>query len=167
MSIEPRSFVPAPRIDVGVVDVLVLASVPGAGHSWQVLTLRRAAGVRCTGAWEIVHGRIEPDELPSAAACRELQEETGLVPTALYSLTVNPFYLHQINTVEMAVGFVAIVDGTVPVQMGEEHDAWEWRDPEAAMTILAWPRTHEAIRQAMHLLRNGDAGAVDDVLRVF
>jgi len=31
---------------------------------------------------------------------------------------------------------------------------------------LAWPREHEAVRYAMHLLRDGDAGAVEDVLRV-
>ena len=105
----------------GVVDILILQPVEPAAidpvnggslaqasskgaHLWRVLTLRRAVNVRCTGAWEIVHGRIETGELPADAAVREVQEETGLTVDRLYSLTVNPFYLHQTNTVQLAIG---------------------------------------------------------------
>ena len=56
------------RVDVRVVDVVVLAPAPaGSADRWQVLVMRRAAGTRCTGAWEIVHGRIERGERPSQA----------------------------------------------------------------------------------------------------
>jgi len=41
-----------------LVDLYVLR---GAGASLEVLTLRRAAGGRCPGSWEAVHGHIEPD----------------------------------------------------------------------------------------------------------
>lgn len=155
------------RLDARVVDVVVLAPAPaGAASRWQVLTLRRAAGTRCTGAWEIVHGRIEANEAPPAAARREVAEETGLAVERLYSLTVNPFYLHPLDTIQLAVVFAAVVDATTAIQLGVEHDAYAWRTPDDACTELAWPREHEAVRYAMHLLRSGDAGPVEDVLLV-
>lgn len=155
------------RVDVRVVDVVVLSQAPaGSPDRWQVLAMRRAAGTRCTGAWEIVHGRIEPDEGPSQAARREVQEETGLTPERLYSITVNPFYLHRFDSVQLAVVFAAIVDGAVPIQTGVEHDAWEWLTPAAALDRLAWPREHQALQYTLHLLRHGDAGPVEDVLLV-
>lgn len=155
------------RVDVRVVDVVVLAPAPaGSAHRWQVLVMRRAAGTRCTGAWEIVHGRIEQGERPGQAARREVLEETGLLTERLYSITVNPFYLHRFDSVQLAVVFAAVVDGTVPVATGVEHDAWEWLAPSAAMDRLAWPREHQALQYTLHLLRNGDAGPVEDVLLV-
>jgi hypothetical protein len=30
-----------------------------------------------------------------------------------------------------------------------------------------WPREREALREILHLLKSGDAGTVEDVLRVF
>jgi dATP pyrophosphohydrolase len=155
------------RVDVRVVDVVVMAPAPaGSADRWQVLVMRRAEGTRCTGAWEIVHGRIERGERPSQAARREVQEETGLATERLYSITVNPFYLHRFDSVQLAVVFAAIVDGSVPIATGVEHDAWEWLTPAAAMDRLAWPREHQALQYTLHLLRNGDAGPVEDVLLV-
>lgn len=160
---EPAST----RVDVRVVDVVVLAPAP-AGHAdrWQVLAMRRAEGTRCTGAWEIVHGRIERGERPPEAARREVFEETGLVPVRLYSITVNPFYLHRYDRVQLAVVFAAVVEPHAPVVTGPEHDAWAWLSPAEAMDRLAWPREHQALQYTLHLLRHGDAGPVEDVLRI-
>ena len=165
-------------IDVGIVDVVVLR--PSAkGHvreppkrrdrgptPWQILTMRRAAGVRCTGAWELVHGSIEPGERPADAARREVREESGLIVERLYSITVNPFYLHRTDSVQLAIVFAAIVSPDADVVLSPEHDAMRWRRPSAAIRKLTWPREHQAIRYAMHLLRSGDAGAAEDVLLV-
>ncbi len=169
---EERVLTAASRPDeilvaAGVVDVVVLAPAPhGRRDRWRILTLRRAAGVRCTGAWEVVHGSIEPGETPSEAARREVFEETGMQVERLYAITVNPFYLPQRNTVQLAIVFAAIVEHASVVMLSEEHDQSLWRTPTAAIKVLAWPREHEAVRYAMHLLRDGDAGAVEDVLRV-
>ncbi len=155
------------RMDVGVVDIVVLAPSPvGVQGRWRVLTLRRAVGVRCPGAWEIVHGRIESGERPIDAARREVREETGMVVERLYSVAVNPFYLHHVDTVELAIVFAAVVNAESPVQLGIEHDQAKWRTPRAAIGALAWPREHEAVRYSLHLLQSGDAGPVEDVLRV-
>lgn len=163
------------RFDIGIVDVVVLAPAPvgaaGARRNrpsdrWRVLTLRRASGVRCTGAWELVHGSVEAGERPADAARREVLEETGCVVERLYSVTVNSFYLHQTDTVQLATVFAAVVAPSVDMALGPEHDASAWRTPGGAVKVLAWPREHEAVKYAVHLLRSGDAGAAEDVLLV-
>jgi 8-oxo-dGTP pyrophosphatase MutT (NUDIX family) len=159
------------RIAARIVDVVVLAPAPDEAFParWRVLTLRRAVGTRCTGAWEIVHGRIEAGERPAEAAQREVFEETGFAVDRLYNLAVNPFYIPVTDTVQLALVFAAVVNADVQrddaVALSEEHDLARWRTADEAEQVLAWPREHEAVRHAMWLLRSGDAGAVEDVLR--
>jgi 8-oxo-dGTP pyrophosphatase MutT (NUDIX family) len=151
------------ELTIGVVDVLVFRGTPAGG---EVLVLRRGPGTRCTGAWEVVHGRIEPGERPEDAALREVREETGLSVERLYNLTCQPFYLHRFSAVQLAVVFVAFVaEGAVPV-LGDEHDRAEWLTAPDAMTRLHWPRSVAALRDALAILRDGHAGPVEDVLRV-
>ena len=162
---------PGTPVRAGIVDVLVLApssesDVANDVGPWRVLTLRRAVGTRCTGAWEIVHGRIKHGERPDVAAIREVLEETGLAVDRLYSITVNPFYLVSTDSVEMAIVFAAVVLPGAKPSLADEHDAWQWLAPDEASALLAWPRERDALDQAMSLLANGDAGPVDDVLRV-
>jgi 8-oxo-dGTP pyrophosphatase MutT (NUDIX family) len=153
-----------PELRVGVVDVYVVCPRPGA---WQVLVLRRAAqGTRCPLAWETVHGRIEPGERPEQAALREVQEETGLGVERLYNVTTQAFYLHGMGTVQVAVAFCAFVAAPDPPQLGPEHGEWAWLAPEEARSRMAWPREREALDHVLHLLGGGDAGPLEDVLRV-
>ncbi len=149
------------QIAVGVVDVFVIRIVRG---RWRVLVLRRSSG-RSPGSWETVHGKIEPGERPPDAARRELREETGLTDARLYSITVNPFYIHATGAVQLAVVFAVFVD-TDAVTLGVEHDTSEWLSPTAAHRRFTWPRESEALRHIQHLLKGGNAGLVEDVLRI-
>ncbi|MCU0618728.1 MAG: NUDIX domain-containing protein [Gemmatimonadaceae bacterium] len=151
-------------VRVSIVDVVV-ARFGGAGL--EVLLLRRAPGVRCAGAWEIVHGRIEPDERPEQAAAREVHEETALGIARLYNVTLGGFYLHHAGVLALSCVFCAIVDDRHDPVLGVEHDAFRWLPVSVARDECAWPREREAMDHVAHLLRNGaDAGAVEDVLRV-
>ena len=151
-------------VRVSIVD-LVVARFATSGL--EILLLRRAAGMRCTGAWEIVHGKIESGERPEAAALRELREETGFSSERLYNITLGGFYLHHQGVLSLTVVFCAIVPPNLDPRLAEEHDAFEWLPITAAMDRCAWPREREALSHIQHLLRNGaDAGAVEDVLRV-
>jgi len=152
------------ELKVGVVDVFV---VDPRSDGFMVLVLRRAAGVRCTGAWEVVHGSIEPGESPAQAAAREVAEETGLDLARLYSIGCTPFYVHRQGVVQLAVGFAAVADSAIPPVLGVEHDAGEWVTLPEALDRLAWPRSRGVLRDIEHLLRSGDTGPVEDVLRIW
>jgi 8-oxo-dGTP pyrophosphatase MutT (NUDIX family) len=151
------------EIRAGVVDVYVIRPW---GPEWRVLALQRALDTRCPTAWETVHGRIEPGERPEEAAAREVREETGLDVARLYNVTVQPFYLHGFGTVQLAVVFAAFVAEPGDVSLGPEHQASEWLPVPAARERFVWPREREALDHVVQLLGRGDAGPVEDVLRV-
>ena len=152
------------ELRAGVVDLFVIRPTP---DGWRVLALRRSAAVRCPGAWETVHGSIEPGERPEDAAVRELREETGLACERLYNVTVHAFYLHQTTTIQVAVVFAAFVDPDAEaVTLGEEHDAHEWLTVDEAAERFFWPSERRILREAHALLGRGHAGEAEDVLRV-
>ncbi len=151
-------------IRVSLVDVYVIR---GVGARMECLALRRGAGGRCPGSWETVHGHIEPGERPAEAATRELAEETGLAPDRLYNLSrVESFYQHRIDEVALVPVFVALVGDAAEIRLGAEHDRFEWLDAAQAERRFAWPRERRALADIVALLASGDAGAIDDVLRV-
>jgi 8-oxo-dGTP pyrophosphatase MutT (NUDIX family) len=149
---------------VGTVDVYLVTK---RGDVWRALALQRSESTRCPGAWETVHGRIEPGEEPEHAAVREVREETGLEVERLYNVTVQPFYLHMSHTVELSVVFAAFVDATAPITLGDEHARYEWLPAGEALERFFWPRTRATLREVLDLLKTGDGGPAEDVLRVF
>jgi 8-oxo-dGTP pyrophosphatase MutT (NUDIX family) len=151
-------------VRVSLVDVYVVRM---AGAGLEYLALRRAPGGRCPGSWESVHGHIEASEPPAEAAARELAEETGLTSEQLYNLSrVELFYQHQSNEVALVPVFVAFVSLEARVRLGPEHDAFEWLALEPARARYAWPRERRALEDIALLLGSGNAGQVEDVLRV-
>jgi len=154
------ALVPAVPIEVRVVDVVVFRRVQ---KGWQVLALRRAAGTRCPGSWEMVHGKVNTDESLEAAARRELFEETGLRAETMLSITMHPFYLVPRRTVQIAAVFAAVVPGDAPMVRSEEHDKHGWVTVAAARRRFSWPHDRRHLDEAFALLRTP---AVHDVLLV-
>lgn len=151
-------------IAVRYIDVYLLRRT---GDAWELLTLRRAAGTRCPGAWEVVHGHLEDGERPVATAVRELQEETGFDTERLYNLSrVETFYRHATDEVTLIPVFVAIVGGGRDPVLSAEHDAWRWRSLADAGAALAWPRSARALEDIARIFAGVDAGPLEDVLRV-
>jgi dATP pyrophosphohydrolase len=110
----------------------------------EMLFLRRSGG-RFEGQWWPVTGTRESSEDPIQCALRELQEETGLTPSALYQTDL---------TAPVEGGgylriFVAPVDSAAVVCMNWEHDAYRWCSSAAAHAIVggfAEPILSEAVR---------------------
>lgn len=149
---------------VKYVDVYVLRR---AGPAWELLLLRRASGTRCTGAWEVVHGHLEADERPVAAAQRELLEESGLVAERIYNLSrVETFYRHTTDEVALIPVFVAMVGAGSEPRLSREHDAHRWVTLEVAARDLAWPRSARAVEDIARIFTGVDAGPLEDVLFV-
>jgi hypothetical protein len=66
---------------------------------------------------------------------------------------------------QISVAFAAVV-ASPAFTLANEHSRAEWMTFSAATKRLAWPRTHDLLRQVAWLLRTGNAGAVEDVLLV-
>ena len=139
----------------------------GAGPSLEVLALRRGPHGRNVGSWETVHGTIEPGETPVQASLRELREETGLVPEKFYNLSrTEAFYQHKTDELAMIPVFAAFVAPSATVQISAEHDRAEWLEARNAAARFAWPRERRAMDDILSIVGAGDAGLLEDVLRV-
>jgi 8-oxo-dGTP pyrophosphatase MutT (NUDIX family) len=133
----------------------------------EILALRRSAAGRCPGSWETIHGTIEPGETPVQASLRELGEETGLVPEKFYNLSrTEAFYQHRSDELALIPVFVAYVAFTAAVRLSAEHDRAEWLPAAEAARRFAWPRERRAVDDILSIVGGGNAGLLEDVLRV-
>ena len=129
--------------------------------------LRRSHAGRCPGSWETIHGTIEQGETPVQASLRELREETGLVPEKFYNLSrTEAFYQHRTEELALIPVFAAFVASSATVRLSAEHDRAEWLSLPQAATRVAWPRERRALDDILSIVGGGDAGLLEDVLRV-
>ena len=139
----------------------------GDGRQLEVLALRRGNNGRCPGSWETVHGTIEPGETPVQASVRELREETSLAPERLYNLSrTEAFYQHGTDELALIPVFAAFVSAQATVRLSAEHDRAEWLSAKTAARRFGWPRERRALDDILSIVGGGDAGLLEDVLRV-
>jgi 8-oxo-dGTP pyrophosphatase MutT (NUDIX family) len=139
----------------------------GSGAALEVLALRRSDAGRCPGSWETIHGTIEAGETPVQASLRELREETGLVPERFYNLSrTEAFYQHRSDELALIPVFAAFVAPHAAVRLSAEHDRSEWLRPDEAARRFAWPRERRAVDDILSIVGGGNAGLLEDVLRV-
>lgn len=111
--------------------VSVLA-LKGHASRTRVLLVRRA-GSYLHGVWSYVAGHVERGETGWRAALRELREETGLVPDALYATSFcEQFYFAPANRIEVVPAFVARIADNADVVLNAEHSAYRWLTPGMA-----------------------------------
>jgi hypothetical protein len=66
----------------------------------------------------------------------------------------------------MSIVFAAFVADDSEVTLSEEHQRFEWLSVDEASERFTWPRAARGLRDVHHLLARGDAGPVEDALRV-
>jgi len=103
------------------------------------LTLLRTPGLELGNTWQAVHGRIKKKESAVQAATRELQEQTGLTPTAVWNIDfVNTFYSPEEDTIYLVPCFGVHVSESAQIELTPMHVNWEWVPPEVAVRRFVW-----------------------------
>jgi dATP pyrophosphohydrolase len=111
------------------------------------LLLYRAPQLPHADTWQAVHGMIEAGEKATAAARREMREETGLAPDRFFKTDfVETFYSETTDAVHLVPVFAAFVEGAPAATLSEEHTAWEWCTLDEAVRRLIWPSQQQAAR---------------------
>ena len=120
--------------------------VRGRGADASYLLLRRCADY-LAGNWQMVVGRMEKSETAWQAALREIREETGLAPTALYnSGETEIFYEARSDRMAVVPAFVAFVETDEVTLSPHEHDAYEWLTFEEALERLEFPQQRRVLK---------------------
>ena len=106
-----------------MVSVVVLRGTRG---GTQMLVARRV-GPYLAGEWSYIAGHVQAGEAGWQTARRELFEETGLTPDALYATSFcEQFYVPRPDGIELVPALVAVVAGDVVVRLNREHSAFRW-----------------------------------------
>lgn len=116
----------------------------GSGDEPRMLVLRRA-GAYLHGAWSYVAGHVAEGEAGWQTALRELREETGLAPDALYATSFcEQFYSAQADCIEIVPAFVAQI-AEAEVRLNAEHSAFRWVSLDEAAGLLPFGSQRELL----------------------
>ncbi len=97
--------------------------------------------------WQVVYGHLDSNESTDAAILREIGEETGLSPYALY-ITKEVFSIFRQGSQDIVLVpvYAAFVDFAVEVKLNNEHVAFKWVNVEKADKMLIWPAQKRALQ---------------------
>lgn len=96
--------------------------------------------------WSLPKGKLEAGESFSAAALREIQEETGFDVALGEELTEVRYEDHKGRPKLVRYWLMSIVGGTF--RKNDEVDELRWLAPNDAIALLTYPNDHDVVREA-------------------
>jgi len=140
------------RIITRVIDCWIFRRTSG---GLRFLIMKRAPGRIYAGIHHCVHGKILPGERAWETALREMYEETGLKPVRFWVADVtSSFYEATEDRMNLVPVFAAEVE-TERVEIGNEHESYEWLSLEDAMEKVAWGNHQMALRAIARMMQEG------------
>lgn len=131
-----------PPVRCTMVSIVVLR---GSGGDPRMLVVRRA-GACLHGAWSYIAGHVAEGEAGWQTALRELREETGLAPDALYATSFcEQFYSAQADCIEIVPAFVARIAEGAEVRLNVEHSESRWVSLDEASGLLPFGSQRELL----------------------
>lgn len=112
----------------------------------EFLLLKRSPDQYYPDIWQMVSGKIKPEEKAYETAFREIKEETGLTPVNLWVVpNVNSFYTAENDSITLLPVFAAKVKNEEKVLLSNEHSEFGWFTSEEAKKKLAWAGQHRSV----------------------
>ena len=97
------------------------------------------------GIWQMITGGVQDFETIRDGVMREIMEETGIKPSAVYSIPrVNSFYFDYGDAICLSPVFLAIA-GSKEVKLSSEHTEYKWLDYPNAVELIRWPDQIESL----------------------
>ena len=96
--------------------------------------------------WSLPKGKLEAGESFSAAAVREIQEETGFDVALGDELTEVRYEDHKGRPKLVRYWLMSVVGGEFA--KNDEVDELRWLAPNDAIALLTYPNDHDVVREA-------------------
>lgn len=112
----------------------------------EFLLLKRAEKEVYPGLWQMVSGKVKNNEKAYNAALREINEETGIVPSKLWIVpNINSFYSHIKDEINLIPVFAALVDENSSIKISDEHSEYIWVSKDKTLELLAWKGQKDSV----------------------
>jgi dihydroneopterin triphosphate diphosphatase len=112
----------------------------------EFLLLKRSPFQYYPNIWQMVSGKVKPEEKAFETSLREIKEETGLTPLNQWVAPhINSFYTAENDSITLVPVFAAKVKNDDKVLISNEHSEFGWFTPEEAKNKLAWAGQHRSV----------------------
>jgi len=123
-----------------------VAVIKNDDDGWKFLLLKRSELETYAGMWGFVTGGKQGEETVAQVVLREVREETGLTPRAMYATEyLVQFYEPVYDKIWILPLIVAVVEPDSEVCLSEENCDFIWLPPTRAKHRVNWKNLMRAI----------------------